>query len=228
MQPSQEQPIGLNVSVLRALAKHVAQVEDPRLFANVVHICPHEDGVIYTATDGRFAVRWLDEDNDLFASDSKIDQPICLLGDDLQRLDTVGKEDPFIQPAYPVGDWLWRVGGVVARQVDVNYPNIAAAIPKTLERTEGQYNFAYFAQCHKVATEASRRQRSAVQLYVCQNGKDGAALVSSPDCESFMAIIMPFHPQPMFDAAPHWSYFTHPSEATNKPIAESEQSGTPE
>ena len=212
MSNSQSKPLGLNVAVLRALAKHVALVDDIRLWKNGVHICPHDDGLIYSASDGRFAVRWLDKFDDLFADDTKLDKPITLLAKDLQRLDTVGEGDPVIQPSYPMEDWLWRVGGVVCRALDVNYPNIAGVIPRTLERTEGQYNFALFAQCHKVAAEASRRKKSAVTLYVCQNGAQGAALVSSPDCENFMAVIMPFHPQPMFDAAPHWSFHVDPHE----------------
>ena len=88
------------------------------------------------------------------------------------------------------------------------------------DRSEGQYNFSYFSQCHKVASEASRRAKSSVSLYVCQNGVSGGALVSSPGCENFMAVVMPLNPEPMFDAAPHWAFHVDASEAGNKSAVE--------
>lgn len=210
MQPTQKNPIGLNVAVLRALAKHVAAQDDPRHYLNAVHVGPHPDGILYEATDGSCAVRWLDITGDLF-EEGKPESPIILSAEDLSRLATPEKGHPVGQPSFQLDEENWRVGGVVARRIDGDYPDFSKVFHQTPTREEGQFNFDYFARLYKFVAEATRRPRAEVSLHVCHNGKSGGALVSSSGVENFIAVVMPRETVPEHDACPEWALHSWPT-----------------
>jgi hypothetical protein len=181
----------LNTCILRALARNIAGRKDIRFYLNGVHVAPHPEGVIYTATDGHMCVRFIDRD----APDVPFDNEGAILDGELLRslpaltaTQRRNRSNEYTE-CEPVKKNMFKMNGVLFTPFDAKFPDCDRIFSLSAHNRSGE--LAHVRAEYLMKTEKCVHERRGSNVYGLawsHNGKDEAIFTGD---DEFCAVIMP-------------------------------------